>query len=135
MRIFYADDDAEDREIFCEIITEINPAIKVALAKDGREALDCLSALTQLPDVIFLDINMPRMSGVECLSRLKSNDRLKSIPVVIYSTTSHSQEADKLLALGAKKFLPKGSSIAGLRASIQEVLSKGFLCYSVASAE
>lgn len=53
MRIFYADDDAEDRDIFCDAMQQINPAIKVILSKDGQEALEILSVQTQPPDFTF----------------------------------------------------------------------------------
>src|SRR5688500_17787406 len=92
MNLFYADDDQEDREMFCEAIRQINPAIKVTLSKDGVEALEILSSQQELPDFIFLDINMPRMNGIECMAKLKSDDRLKTIPVIIYSTTTNSGE-------------------------------------------
>lgn len=126
MKIFYADDDAEDREIFCDVVEQINPAIEVVLSKDGQEALDILNALTQLPDFIFLDINMPRMNGMECLIRLKSDDRLKVVPVVIYSTTTDSREVSKLKLLGAEEFISKGSSVEKLKTSIHDVLVKNF---------
>lgn len=124
MKIFYADDDAEDREIFCDLVEQINPAIEVLLSKDGQEALDILNALTRLPDFIFLDINMPRLNGLECLIRLKSDDRLKAVPVVIYSTSTDSREVKRLKSLGAEEFISKGSSVEKLRTCIRDVLLK-----------
>lgn len=126
MKIFYADDDAEDREIFCDVIQQINPAIKVILSKDGQEALEILSVQTQPPDFIFLDINMPRVNGIECLIKLKSDDRLKDIPVIIYSTTADSREVKNLILLGADDFISKASSFQKLKASIQNVLTKEY---------
>jgi CheY-like chemotaxis protein len=126
MKIFYADDDAEDREMFCELVEQINPAIEVVLSKDGQEALNILNAISQLPDIIFLDINMPLMNGIECLSRLKTDERLKAVPVVIYSTTTDKREVKKLMLLGAKEFISKGSSMEKLKTSIHDVLFKDF---------
>jgi CheY-like chemotaxis protein len=124
MKIFYADDDAEDREIFCEAIQQINPAIKILLSKDGQEALEILSAQEHLPDFIFLDINMPRMNGVECMAKLKSDVHLKNIPVIIYSTTTNSGEVQKLLMLGAEEFMPKVNSFDKLKESLRNVLTR-----------
>lgn len=122
MNILYADDDPEDREIFCDAIHQINPAIKVILSKDGQDALDTLNAQTESPDFIFLDINMPRMNGIECMALIKSHARLKSIPVIIYSTTSNSSEVKKMLLLGAEEFIPKVSSFENLIESLHHVL-------------
>lgn len=126
MKIFYADDDAEDREIFCEVIQQINPAIKVVLSKDGQEALEMLKVHTPLPDLIFLDINMPRVNGVECLANLKSDDRLKAIPIIIYSTTADSREVKKLILLGAEAFISKANSFQKLKESIHNILIKEY---------
>jgi CheY-like chemotaxis protein len=122
MNLFYADDDPEDREMFCDAIRQINPAIKVTLSKDGVEALEILSSQQESPDFIFLDINMPRMNGIECMAKLKSDDRLKAIPVIIYSTTTNSGEVEKLMTLGAEDFIAKANSFAKLKESIHTVL-------------
>src|SRR5687767_11638242 len=107
MNIFYADDDEDDREIFCIAIEQINPAIKVTFSRDGQEALNILTTQSTPPNFIFLDVNMPKMNGVECLIKLKSDNRLKNIPVIMYSTTSDSNEINKLLLLGAADFVVK----------------------------
>lgn len=124
MKIFYADDDAEDREIFCDAIRQIDPAIKVVLSKNGQEALEILSIQERLPDFIFLDINMPRMNGIECMSKLKSDLHFKSIPVIIYSTTPNSSEVKKIRMLGAEEFIQKEYSFDKLIESLQVVLTR-----------
>lgn len=126
MEIFYADDDAEDREIFLEAIKGINPAIKVVLSKDGQEALEILSIQKKAPDFIFLDINMPEVNGIECLIRLKSDDRLKAVPVIIHSTTTDSREEQKLISLGADEFISKSSSFEKLKERLHKVLTKKY---------
>ena len=123
MNILYADDDADDREIFCEAIREINPAIKVVLGMDGEETLKILSVQKELPHLIFLDINMPKMDGIECLAKLKSDDRLKSIPVIIYSTTSNKSDQSKIALLGASDFILKGNSFENVKDSLDKILT------------
>jgi len=130
MNVFYADDDAEDREMFCEAMQQINPAIVVTLSKDGQEALEILGAQEQPQNFIFLDINMPRMNGIECLVKLKSDDRLKDIPVIICSTTSDSKEVKKFIMLGAEAFVPKAGSFEALKESLHKVLAKGALYFN-----
>ena len=123
MNILYADDDVDDREIFCEAIKEIDPAIKVVLGKDGEETLKILSVQKELPNLIFLDINMPKMDGIECLVKLKSDDRLKGIPVIIYSTTSNKSDQTKIALLGASDFILKGNSFESVKESLDKILT------------
>ena len=126
MNVFYADDDEEDREIFCSAVQEINPAIHVILSKDGQEALDVLRIRKEPPDFIFLDINMPRMNGIECLVKLKADNRLKSVPVIMYSTTADSKEVTKLKMLGAEGFIQKASSFEKLKQTLHKVLTREY---------
>jgi CheY-like chemotaxis protein len=95
------DDDQEDLEIFCEAIQEINPSITCLVAYNGREAISLLSKLTVLPKIIFLDHNMPQMDGKQCLHYLKKDERYKTIPVVIYSTSFSREDIDYFLGAGA----------------------------------
>jgi len=126
MNVLYADDDGDDREIFCEAINEINPAIKVVLGKDGEETLKILSVQNELPNLIFLDINMPKMDGIECLVKIKSDDRLKGIPVIIYSTTSSKIDERKITLLGASDFILKGNTFESIKESLHKVLSSQY---------
>lgn len=108
MLILIVDDDSEDRELFQEAISEVDPSFQCISAKDGREALRMLNnSLVALPDFIFLDINMPIMNGRECLMELKSSPRLRVIPVIMYSTTSDTREIRGYYTLGAHDFLIK----------------------------
>ena len=121
MLVLIVDDDPEDREIFCETIQSIDPAIKPVVANDGFEALEYLNRQTSLPDFIFLDINMPKMNGRECLASIKANSAFDEITVVMYSTTESPAEILKYKSMGAH-FLQKPSNIAGLSRSLIEVL-------------
>lgn len=110
MKIFYADDDRDDRVIFCDVILGIDPSIEITCASDGQEALDVLSALPDVPDVIFLDINMPRKGGIECLEILRSREHFANVPVVIYSTITEGPEIEQAIAAGATRFASKAYS-------------------------
>ncbi len=125
MNVFYADDDEDDREAFCLALQQINPKIEITLSKDGQEALEILTSQKQLPSFIFLDVNMPRMNGIECMAKLKSDNRLKSVPVIIYSTTSDGNEVKRLKMLGAEDFISKLNSLNELIESINKVFTKG----------
>ena len=107
MIIFYADDDAEDCDFFGEALRKIDASTEYSTASNGREALQMLHNASELPDYIFLDINMPLMDGKACLQEIKKIIRLKHIPVIMYSTTSDTKEIKKCYDLGAFDFLIK----------------------------
>lgn len=111
MTILYADDDTDDRDLMFEAFNQIDPNISCLVAHDGRHVLAILNENldhnAELPDYIFLDINMPVMDGKRCLEELKKDKRLKDIPVVICSTTRDKQEIDQLYGLGAATFIHK----------------------------
>jgi CheY-like chemotaxis protein len=123
MLILIVDDDSEDRELFHEAISEIDSEINCIAAKDGQEAIDLLTQeLFVLPDFIFLDINMPLMNGQECLIELKKDPRLKKIPVIMYSTTSDTQEIKGYYALGAHDFLIKPNNFKKLVDALNSII-------------
>jgi DNA-binding NarL/FixJ family response regulator len=103
------DDDQDDRSIFCEAVAEISSEIDCITKSSGEEALEYLKSAQKLPAVIFLDINMPLMSGKACLAELKKNTKLSAIDVVVLSTTINPKEIIELKKLGAE-FLHKESN-------------------------
>lgn len=117
-----ADDDLDDREIFCEALNEIDPAIICHEVDNGQDALDKLALLDELPQIIFLDINMHIMNGWQCLKRLKEDERYQHIPIIITSTSSHKQEMEAALSLGALCFFTKPSSYHELKEVLQTII-------------
>lgn len=77
LRILLADDDEDDRDIFINVLTEVSDSVHITVARNGQDALDTLSTTNELPDIIFLDLNMPVMGGADCLRMLKANPRLR----------------------------------------------------------
>lgn len=113
---FLIDDDIDDQEIFTLVLKSVNPSISCVVANDGIEAVSKLKKEeTFNPDYIFLDLNMPRMDGKECLQEIKKIDRLRQIPVIIYSTSSEQQDIVETRNLGAADYLEKQSSVAELK--------------------
>src|SRR5689334_14609709 len=93
-----ADDDPDDVAMFREALLIIDPAIGFYHAEDGRGVFRILADKNlDRPDIIFLDINMPVMNGLECLVELKHNEAYKDIPVIIYSTASHQKEVERAI--------------------------------------
>lgn len=95
-KILYVDDDADDREFFSDAIKNESPSADIVFAENGLEALDYLDTVlnteSNLPCLIVLDINMPLLDGKETLKRIKRNERLQNVPIVIF--TSSNKPAD-----------------------------------------
>jgi CheY-like chemotaxis protein len=122
MTIMAVDDDSDDLEFFSEAITTINPNFKFIKATDGFEALSILE--TTQPDVLFLDINMPKMTGKECLEHIRTKDSLQKIPVVMYTTGINPNEA-LYYAQHKVMVLQKASSMKDTISSLENVLKGG----------
>jgi CheY-like chemotaxis protein len=121
--IILADDDADDRELFGEIITETGFNIKLDYAEDGRELLNMLQTPSrELPNMIFLDLNMPNKSGIQCLEVIRNSERLKHIPVIIYSTSASMNDIDETYEKGANLYVRKPSSYHDLLGMARTVL-------------
>ena len=106
MVLMNIDDDPEDLENFFKAVKTVNPFAKCLLARNAKEALHILKD-TLLPDYIFLDIRMPHMDGKTVLAELRKNNKLKSVPVVMYSSTINPSEIEEYMSLGANRFLNK----------------------------
>ncbi len=113
------DDDSDDCSFFCEAVTEIDAGVQCVVAVNGEDALLKLREMNTLPDFLFLDLNMPRMSGRQCLTELKKDLRLKDIPVIIFTTSSSQRDIDDTKKLGASYFLTKPSDFHSLHLKIQ----------------
>jgi CheY-like chemotaxis protein len=124
MTILYADDDPEDQEIFVDALKELVPKANLLLASHGKEVLGILQGNSAVPDIIFLDINMPVMGGKDCLVKLKLAESTRDIPVVMYTTTSNRFELQKYLALGAKDYIVKDHSFQRIKSELKRTLNE-----------
>jgi CheY-like chemotaxis protein len=108
VNILLIDDDEDDRVLFSEVVCEIDSSIECSTINNAEAALNRLRSMTYpRPDVIFLDLNMPKIDGLQCLKELKSDRSLMDIPVVIYTTSCLEQDIKKALKLGADTFITK----------------------------
>jgi CheY-like chemotaxis protein len=122
--IFIADDDNDDLILFEDALREICKDSQLTTAKDGQQLMQILdSTVPPPPDVIFLDLNMPRKNGFECLYEIKHSLKLKNIPVVIFSTSDQPEAVNKVYEQGAHYFLKKPNSFPLLKQAIQQVLN------------
>jgi CheY-like chemotaxis protein len=123
LRIVFVDDDADDHFIFKKTLKEMGVSPELTILDNGEKLMEYLSKnLKQLPNVIFLDLNMPRKNGSECLTEIKHNKKLKDIPVIIYSTSFHHDILDLLYKCGAYHCIRKNTSNNETRKNIQYAL-------------
>ena len=123
MQVFYIDDDADDREVFAEALNSIDKSIVYLNAESGKDAFNMLTAATSLPDIIFVDVNMPTMNGTQFLYEIKNNPLLRHIPVIMYSTSSRPQDIQEYMNLGARQFLMKPGSFHDLCDVLRRILT------------
>ena len=109
--ILLADDDTDDRYFFEKALKQKHPNIQLVTVVDGADLMAYLLSCTTLPDVIFTDLNMPRKNGAECVAEIKQDPRLKSIPIVVYSTSLRDEVANALFILGVHYYLQKSSFV------------------------
>ncbi len=122
--VLCVDDDADDREMVCDAIKTIDPSVNVVHAEDGKVAIDYLSNVKsndELPCLVIMDINMPKMDGKEALARIKKDSRFNELPVVILSTSGNA--IDKLYCDNyGVQYITKPYSVLSLRKEIEIVL-------------
>jgi CheY-like chemotaxis protein len=113
------DDDQDDQFIFSLVLRELDHPIHCSIASTGYEALKKLEHdPPYTPDIIFLDLNLPGINGLDCLARIKSNSKLEHIPVVIYTTSLSQEDKNKTKNLGAIDFITKPYHIQDLYARL-----------------
>ena len=131
INILLAEDDKDDRFFFEKALKEISIPTNLNTVNDGEELMEYLDKnIEHLPDILFLDLSMPRKTGFECLIEIKENIKLKEIQVVVFST-SFSRDtiyekglSDKLLKIGAQNYIRKPSDFAQLKNIIELSLTK-----------
>lgn len=113
------DDDPDDQLLFSLAVKQLNKSITYFNADNGPDAFKLLDQENCiLPDIIFIDLNMPIINGSDCLIQLKANAKLSHIPVVMYSTSSREEDINKTKNLGAFAFITKPHTISDLTAQL-----------------
>ena len=121
MTILYVDDDAEDIDLFQDVLKTVDPSIQYLTARNGPEALALLNNLPTLPDHVILDVNMPGMDGKACLQQIRKEKKFDGINVIVYSTSGFAMDVLELELLGAT-FVPKACSFRDLRELIFKIV-------------
>jgi len=123
LHICMAEDDPDDYYFFSKILREINSSVKLTWFQSCEALLATLKAGVDVPDVIVLDMNMPKMDGQTCLATLKHDLALHHIPVIIFSTAGSPTAIKTAYQTGAFKYIFKPHSVEGLRSVINDILA------------
>ena len=124
IHILLADDDEDDRTFFIEAFKEMKMKTIVQVVRDGVELMDHLCQPDiNLPHLLFLDLNMPRKNGMECLNEIKRIGRYKNIAIAIYSTSASEEDIEETFVKGANVYIKKPNSFDLLKKILSEVIS------------
>lgn len=131
IHIILADDDEDDRLLFTDAFEELKINTKVNTFNDGVELMDYLNNPDSvLPNVLFLDLNMPKKNGIECLYEIKRNDRFSEIAIAIFSTSSSEEHIEETFVQGANIYIKKPSDFATLKKVLSDVVTINWQYYT-----
>ena len=122
LNIFYADDDLEDLDFFSDVARTIS-GITLFTHGRGDDLLHAVENPPPTPQIIFLDLNMPGKNGFEVLQELRSRKENGNIPVVIFSTSTDSENVARSRDLGANYYVPKSADYNDFKRSIEHTIS------------
>lgn len=124
LHILLADDDEDDRLIFKEAINEVRIKTKLTLVNDGVQLMDYLQQTEEeLPHIVFLDLNMPRKGGIDCLREIRNNGKLKDLSIAIYSTSASEGDIEDTFIKGANVYIKKPNDFNTLVKVLAEVIT------------
>lgn len=115
--VILADDDFDDVDIFKEAVRDY---VKLEVVKDGKELMSLLNHIH--PDLVFLDLEMPVKNGLECLVEIRNNEKLKDLPIVVFSSTTRPANMQTAYEMGGHLFLIKSHVYGELVTSIRAIL-------------
>ncbi len=123
IKVILVDDDKDDIELFQEAFSSVKVKSTLSFFMDGAEAMDYFnSSESEIPQILFLDLNMPKIGGIEVLTKLRQMNRYKKMPIAIYSTSSDEADIEDTLGLGANIYIVKPNNFEKLKKAIDEIL-------------
>lgn len=131
IHIILADDDEDDRLFFTDAFSELKINTKVNTYNDGVELMNYLNSDDAiLPQVLFLDLNMPKKNGIECLHEIKSNSKFEDIAIAIYSTSSSEEHIEETFVSGANIYIKKPNDFESLKKILSDVVAINWQYYT-----
>lgn len=127
LHILLADDDESDRLLFTVALQEFKINTVVHTVNDGIQLMEWLDKEdNRLPDLLFLDLNMPRKNGLECLKEIRSNEKLKDISIAIYSTSDNEKDMDETFRNGANVYITKPNDFKMLKQVLEKAVMTAY---------
>jgi CheY-like chemotaxis protein len=124
IRVLLADDDIDDCLIFKEALEELPISAHLTIVNNGDQLMKLLlKNINHLPHVLYLDLNMPRKNGFECLTEIRLNDKLKALPLILYSTSAEQSTIELLYQNGAQHFIRKPFDFLEIKRLIHQSLT------------
>jgi CheY-like chemotaxis protein len=123
--ILFSDDDTDDALLFTQAADLLTSPILLSFAEDGEQLMRYLSK-EMLPDMIFLDLNMPVKNGIECLSEIRSDKKLDWLPVIVYTTSDNARDIDTCYELRANLYVVKPTSFEAIIKTLKKILTIDF---------
>lgn len=124
LHVLLADDDADDRVFLSEIIVDVAPRATIDVACNGAMLMEYMnSPHTLLPDIIFLDLNLPLKNGKQCLTEIKNDGKFQHIPVIIYSTSSYMKDIENAYNNGANLYVIKPNTCGELKRIMKKIFA------------
>lgn len=129
--VLLADDDFDDCDFFSEVFAAHFPDIKLSISNDGGKLMEHLNRPPDpTADLVFLDLNMPVLTGLQCLAQIREDTLLKNNIVIIFTTSSHPDDIEQLYAMGANYFITKPSNYNDM----EKLINKAFAMIQVSGA-
>lgn len=127
LRILLADDEENDRLLFVDALSELKTKTIVHTVNDGVELMEYLTKVgSALPQLLFLDLNMPRKNGIECLKEIRANHKFNDMAIVIFSTSLSENDIEETLISGANVYINKPSTFDELKQALNKVVVTAF---------
>jgi two-component system response regulator len=124
VEVLLIDDSPEDRELASHMLRKLNFIDKILTFKEGEEAIDFLFSETvppEYPRFIFLDLNMPKMGGLEFIHKIKSNEKTREIPIAVLTSTTELPDIKESMKLGVKYYIPKPIEVEDVEKIAEEL--------------
>lgn len=127
IEVLLVDDDSDDRNTFKDALGELKINTSLTLLEDGRNLLEYLqNPDNKRPDILFLDLNMPYKTGVECLIEIRQHNEFNDLSIAIYSTSSTDKDIEETFIQGANVYIKKPNNFANLKKVLGDVVNMNF---------
>lgn len=121
--ILLADDDEDDRILFRDALYEVRADLTLAEVENGSELMERLEDThAAVPDVLFLDLNMPLKNGYQCISEIRAHENLQELPIVVFSTSSMDASLEKMIYQYSCSYIKKPGTYVELKAALRSAI-------------